>query len=92
MTFANIKISLFELQILFLNICKNMLLLVFIRPQYYFLCVSLVFLLPSVWVCSVKPKDPHGSTLSIPNPVWDCAARGDEWGADQPRSCLRRAT
>lgn len=46
-------------------------------------------LISSTLVCSLKPKDPNGSSLSISNPVWDCAPRWHEWGADQPWSCLR---
>lgn len=68
-----------------------MLLLILIVLHDCLTCVSLVFLLPSIWVCSLELEDPNGSTLSISNPLWDRAARWDEWGADQPRSCLRGA-
>lgn len=50
------------------------------------------FFSPFILVCSLKPKDPDGSPLSISNPVRDRAPRRDERGADQPRRRLRGAT
>lgn len=54
--------------------------------------VPLQFFCVFGFLFSIEPKDAHGCTLSISNPLWDCAPCWDEWGADQPWSCLRWAT